>query len=198
MGKRQNRKYGIDKEMKLYLSSMANRAHFDERCAFLQQQASHGRQRLEAGWQRRLLMDLLYPDTEPYITEASSREEPNFVRKSRVQKSTREPIVQHEHFARIIRFQRGCCYLCGHFFTEDRRATREHVFPVSLGGKNEANILAAHNDCNSQKGNREPYPCETIFLSAVNAKIERAESVSRSRARRTPRINPAFAELQPA
>lgn len=52
-----NRKYDIDQQMKDYLSSMANKSHFEERCDFIAQRASYTKEKLQPGWKRRLLMD---------------------------------------------------------------------------------------------------------------------------------------------
>jgi hypothetical protein len=67
------------------------------------------------------------------------------------------------------------------------RATVEHVFPRSPGGKAMAKIRVfydlfpgmfknrrtaiAHSKCNNRKGNRAPTGCEVVFLMAVNARL---------------------------
>jgi 5-methylcytosine-specific restriction endonuclease McrA len=85
-------------------------------------------------------------------------------------------------FHRIIRVQRGLCYLCGVKMTAPAKPylgtpkksayTRDHVWPKALGGGCDRNILAACRVCNTAKGDRPPRVCEEIFLSAVNERIE--------------------------
>jgi hypothetical protein len=73
------------------------------------------------------------------------------------------------------------CYLCGQPFVDDeafrflstreRRKlgpTEDHVMPKKHGGVIPWNILIAHQDCNSRRGDRMPHPCELIALAGVN------------------------------
>lgn len=75
------------------------------------------------------------------------------------------------HIARLFLAQRGECFHCGkpmlwknahlrtngfyHYKTgssNNRGWTREHIQPVSKGGKNYQNIVLAHGLCNSKRG----------------------------------------------
>lgn len=62
--------------------------------------------------------------------------------------------------------QKRRCYICNKFMCgkvrkkgynkqkfKYRKATRDHVFPKSLGGKGHGNIVLAHAECNSRRGN---------------------------------------------
>lgn len=70
---------------------------------------------------------------------------------------------------RIAKLQGGRCYLCGQPMRTE--PTREHVVPKARGGRNARNILAAHQACNLRKADRAPYPCELLYLAAVNARL---------------------------
>lgn len=85
----------------------------------------------------------------------------------------------------LLRFQRNRCYLCGKGFgalpkgTPDRRRlqrarriTEDHVFPKSAGWTLFRNKLLAHAACNAAKDARKPYPCEVLYLAAVNARAD--------------------------
>lgn len=71
--------------------------------------------------------------------------------------------------------QRGRCFLClagfvrGHRSSDPKAWSRDHVFPRSAGGDRGSNVLLAHRDCNTEKANRWPTPCEVIYLAAVYA-----------------------------
>lgn len=73
--------------------------------------------------------------------------------------------------------QGGRCHLCGHPLRQKWRSpelTFDHVWPKSrIAGANsfEGNIMLAHKDCNHAKGDRNPHPCEMLFLSAVNRRL---------------------------
>lgn len=57
------------------------------------------------------------------------------------------------------------CFLCG--FKMQRGLTREHVWPKALGGRDAGNVLLAHPQCNFDKGDRAPYPCELLYRDAI-------------------------------
>lgn len=75
-------------------------------------------------------------------------------------------------FEFLFKFQRKRCYICGTKMHGGKlnpyQATRDHVTPVSKGGKDHANVLLAHRRCNDLKANRLPRPCELIFLASAN------------------------------
>jgi 5-methylcytosine-specific restriction endonuclease McrA len=75
---------------------------------------------------------------------------------------------------RIAALQGDRCFLCGGQMRERSAPTRDHVVPKAKGGKDGGNILAAHSACNSKKGDRAPYPCELLYLAAVNARLARS------------------------
>lgn len=80
----------------------------------------------------------------------------------------RKDARRRERASEISRAQDGLCYLCGKPFTVNRAPTQDHVHPRARGGRNQHNILLACYPCNNGKGDRLPYPCELIFLRAVN------------------------------
>lgn len=49
----------------------------------------------------------------------------------------------------------GKCYLCGCDLDENE-ITKDHVFPKSLGYTISYNMMPAHKECNSDKGDRIP------------------------------------------
>ncbi|AXQ70050.1 hypothetical protein HOU03_gp218 [Caulobacter phage CcrSC] len=72
--------------------------------------------------------------------------------------------------------QKNRCYLCGNPMSPKARrkasASRDHVVAKARGGKNAENILLAHTRCNSERGSRRAYPCELIYLQAVNLVLD--------------------------
>lgn len=76
--------------------------------------------------------------------------------------------------ARLFRAQHGRCYLCGNLFRRRKLflPTVDHVRPKSKGWGKDLNSLLACTPCNRAKANREPYPCELIYLFAVNLTLE--------------------------
>jgi 5-methylcytosine-specific restriction endonuclease McrA len=62
-------------------------------------------------------------------------------------------------------FQCAKCYICAEGFSRQRLATREHVNPRALGGKNPRNILLACIECNNIKGDRPPTKRELKLLA---------------------------------
>jgi hypothetical protein len=85
----------------------------------------------------------------------------------------------------IYKVQDGICYLCTkkvpHPRTEwvcpHEKASLDHVWPKNPANPADArprirkNALVAHHECNNKKANRLPYPCELIFLEAVNDRL---------------------------
>lgn len=170
------RTYEIDKQMKSFLSSMANKAMFEERKALYLRENRNAR----AGWSRAILIDMM----ESYGTHTYECEKQPVVENPVVSvRKAREPrdIIPTDKFGLIVRHQKNRCYLCGSNFSKRNTPTREHVKPVSLGGKNDFNVLAACKDCNAKKGNRMPYPCEAIYLAATYVKLA---GIDRKRSRR--------------
>ncbi len=99
-------------------------------------------------------------------------------RKDKIRPSVRDPYYQ-SLMVRMVLAQGGVCFLCGDALDTDNlpanspmRASFDHVVPVSLGGENIGNRMAAHRDCNGRKGNRRPYACELLFLSVVNIYVD--------------------------
>lgn len=77
--------------------------------------------------------------------------------------------IHSAEYRRLKLIQRGCCYICG---SSMNKPTRDHVRPRSrypsaqpIGLKN---ILLAHGACNTLKGDRDPHPCELIYLEAAH------------------------------
>lgn len=68
-------------------------------------------------------------------------------------------------FSKIRAAQENKCYLCGYDLSNPNQ---DHVVPKAKGGKNAYNILATHPDCNVSKSDRAPYPCEILYLQAIN------------------------------
>lgn len=73
----------------------------------------------------------------------------------------------------IADLQGNLCYLCGCDFDDHVRPTTEHVRPRARRGANRANRLMACLPCNQAKGDREPHPCELLYLEAVNLALDR-------------------------
>lgn len=78
-------------------------------------------------------------------------------------------------FWRVWDAQAGRCFLCPDDFTPDDWPTWEHVRPRSTGGDRRGNVLLAHSDCNNRKGRRDAYPCEMIFLVAINERLPKVD-----------------------
>lgn len=95
--------------------------------------------------------------------------------------------VRRAELIDLFQLQGGVCYLCpapmrarnGHQTRDD--ATRDHVVPKRRKGRDVGNILAAHRSCNEAKGDRAPYPCELIYLEAVNARLAQYSAPARTR-----------------
>jgi len=81
----------------------------------------------------------------------------------------------------LIKAQGNRCYLCGQSMLDRSRkldgaclqdwrrlrSTLDHIQPKSKYFYGEQLFAAAHNKCNSYKGDRNPYPCEVIFGNAM-------------------------------
>lgn len=80
---------------------------------------------------------------------------------------------------RLLIAQDNRCYLCGDPFGATRPATRDHVFPQALGGRDRHNILMAHQPCNNAKGERAPTRDELAYLRAVNVAMANDEVAPR-------------------
>jgi 5-methylcytosine-specific restriction endonuclease McrA len=89
------------------------------------------------------------------------------------------PLNNHELFLR----DRNLCLYCGYQF-HDSQLTRDHIKPLSRGGKDIwSNVVAACKACNARKGNRSPeeagmallaipyVPNWAEFLALTNRKI---------------------------
>lgn len=62
----------------------------------------------------------------------------------------------HQEWKETVIYFGGCCAYCGRTMHKGERLTRDHLEPVSLGGKTtQDNIVPACGSCNSSKGNRE-------------------------------------------
>ncbi len=71
------------------------------------------------------------------------------------------PLSNHELFRRDAYL----CMYCGEQYT-DGQLTRDHVIPLSQGGKDVwSNVVAACRDCNTRKGGRTPEQAHTPLLA---------------------------------
>lgn len=87
-------------------------------------------------------------------------------------------IFRRAELAVLFHLQGGRCYLCGGAmiakalgYQTPEDATRDHVVPRRRRGPDVRNLLAAHRECNERKADREPYPCELVYLAAINARL---------------------------
>lgn len=84
----------------------------------------------------------------------------------------------------LLKLQDRACYLCGKPFmvfppgTPDRRrlnrlgrVTADHVRPRCAGHTLDGNKLLAHEACNVRKGDRQPRPCEIIYLASIKLRM---------------------------
>ena len=79
-------------------------------------------------------------------------------------KSKKKP--EHKPFlTTLFKLQHGLCYLCVKEMLGLR--TREHVIPKFHGGGSKRNILLAHSNCNTLKGNRMPFACERLYCEII-------------------------------
>lgn len=71
--------------------------------------------------------------------------------------------------------QSGRCFHCGEAMlmrvasNHGRGWSREHIYPVSRGGRNAGNVVLAHRKCNSARGNPEPSEDEIERALAIFA-----------------------------
>ena len=68
------------------------------------------------------------------------------------------------NFKLFRRDRMNCAYCGGHF--DERRLTREHIVPTSLGGAGWLNVVAACRGCNGPKANRTPEQAHMPLLFA--------------------------------
>ena len=71
----------------------------------------------------------------------------------------------------LFSLQEGRCYICSEEFTEADWATRDHVFPRSMGGEDASNILLAHRICNQVKADRLPTAEQLAYLARINSAL---------------------------
>lgn len=65
----------------------------------------------------------------------------------------------------LFRREQHVCMYCGNRF-HDHELTRDHILPVSRGGKDRwLNVVAACRRCNQHKGNRRPEECHMELLA---------------------------------
>lgn len=115
----------------------------------------------------RRFLDTLYYSIEtakapppPLVARPPNPQREAFRKEARSRRERRVAMLRH--------VQGRACYLC----TEPMTApTLDHVMPIALGGRTFGNVLLAHSVCNQAKADRKPYPCELIYLAAVNAKL---------------------------
>lgn len=81
----------------------------------------------------------------------------------------RKPKSNDPPLAQLVMVQGGRCFYCGEPFSKRRGATRDHLFPRSLGCDLAGNKVAAHSKCNCLKGDRMPTPEEYERASAMYA-----------------------------
>lgn len=98
----------------------------------------------------------------------------------------------------IYNAQDGRCYLCSKgiphpntkYVHHSEKASLDHVIPKNPDDRTKAckrikrNALLAHHGCNNKKANRLPYPCEILFLEAVNDRLIFLKLSNRRRSRR--------------
>ena len=67
-----------------------------------------------------------------------------------------EPSLSHQEWKEIVIFFKGSCAYCGSTPRKNQRLTRDHLEPLSNGGRTiQANIVPACSACNSSKGAEE-------------------------------------------
>lgn len=87
-----------------------------------------------------------------------------------------EAVYRRAELVVLFMLQDGQCYLCDEAMRargvrqSPDDATRDHVVPRRRLGSDQHNLLAAHRRCNEAKADRPPYPCELLYLEAINAR----------------------------
>lgn len=84
-----------------------------------------------------------------------------------------EPLLLEDYthlYVRLRWAQRNRCYLCDKWLA--RGVTIDHVVPRSKGGTDHRNRLLACDSCNRRKSNRDPYPCERLYLSVALEELD--------------------------
>lgn len=76
--------------------------------------------------------------------------------------------VPESVFRTLWSIQRGRCYMCAKGFVAEDWATQDHVVPRSKGG---GSVLLACFACNNDKGDRDPKPCELLYLEAAGLRF---------------------------
>lgn len=69
----------------------------------------------------------------------------------------------------LVEAQEGLCGICGQRLGD--LVTIDHVVPLSRGGRNVGNRMAAHSACNSMKADRMPTKRELERLAKVNERL---------------------------
>lgn len=84
--------------------------------------------------------------------------------------SRRSLNYQSENIETLWRALGGCCYIC--FEKLSRKGiTKDHVFPKSEGYSISCNMMPAHFECNSEKGNRFPTLAEIEIAELVHESV---------------------------
>ena len=79
-------------------------------------------------------------------------------RENAIRNTKRTDRLTNEAFERIIQAQNNKCLKCGIEFTEEERPTRDHVVPLSRGGKDTRdNVCALCHQCNAHKADNLDY-----------------------------------------
>ena len=79
-------------------------------------------------------------------------------RENAIRNTKRTDRLTNEAFERIIQAQNNRCLKCGKEFSEEERPTRDHVIPLSKGGKDtKENVCALCHRCNAHKADNLDY-----------------------------------------
>lgn len=124
-----------------------------------------------------LLLSKLPPVPEIEPREADAQAIPTIVRHDKVRRRRRGDYID---IRRLISAQGNKCGICGETLPPVSgvqladpmsAVTVDHVVPISRGGRNFGNIVAAHMRCNNRKADRMPTDYETHWLDIVNAAL---------------------------
>jgi 5-methylcytosine-specific restriction endonuclease McrA len=126
---------------------------------------------------RKFLLDSMTPqEIQARIEEGRE----NRFKDARVKTKSRRKLItpreNRDDGGRTLEIQAHRCYLCGKAMRVSQH-TRDHVRPRSKGHSFHRNKLFAHGRCNSKKGNRDPYPCELLYLEIINIKLYGEDNV---------------------